>query len=141
MDQTIASFYETEQRTSKVAGVATVVAILISCLGLFGLMSYNILQKSKEIGVRKVLGASVLNIGKILSKEFVMLILIALAIASPAAYYLINIWMEDFSNQASISWWIYGLGGFISIAIAIMSISVKVWKASEANPIDSLKYE
>jgi ABC-type antimicrobial peptide transport system permease subunit len=141
MDETIESFYETEKRTSKVAGVATIIAILISCLGLFGLISYNILQKSKEVGIRKVLGASVLNIGKILSKEFLILILVAFLITIPIAYFLINNWMEDFTYKTDISWWIYGLGGFISIGIAVLAIGVKVWKASEANPIESLRYE
>lgn len=141
MDQTVASFYETEKRTSKVAGTATIVAILISCLGLFGLISYNILQKSKEVGIRKVLGASIFNISTILSREFLLLILLALFISIPVAYYFINIWMEDFSYKTTISWWIYGLGGFISIAIALLSIGLKIWRASEANPIDSLRYE
>ncbi|WP_425392681.1 ABC transporter permease [Ekhidna sp.] len=141
MDETVESFYEAEKRTSKVAGVATVVAILISCLGLFGLISYNILQKSKEVGIRKVLGASIVNIGTILSKEFLMLILVAFLIAIPVAYFLINNWMEDFTYKTNISWWIYGLGGFISIAIALLSIGLKIWKASDANPVDSLRYE
>ncbi|GAB4246186.1 MAG: ABC transporter permease [Ekhidna sp.] len=141
MDETVESFYETEKRTSKVAGVATVIAILISCLGLFGLISYNILQRSKEVGIRKVLGASVLNIGTILSKEFLILILIAFLIAIPVAYFLINSWMEDFTYKTSISWWIYGLGGFVSVLTAMLSIGLKILKASEANPIDSLRYE
>ncbi|WP_424962057.1 ABC transporter permease [Ekhidna sp.] len=141
MDETVESFYQTEKRTSKVAGVATVVAILISCLGLFGLISYNILQKSKEVGIRKVLGASILNIGTILSKEFLILVLIAFLIAIPAAFFFINNWMEDFTYKTNISWWIYALGGFISITIALLSIGLKIWKASDANPVDSLKYE
>lgn len=141
MDEMVESFYETEKRTSKVAGVATIIAILISCLGLFGLISYNIIQKSKEVGIRKVLGASILNIGTILSKEFLILILIAFFIAIPVAYFFINSWMEDFTYKTTISWWVYGLGGFISIAIALMSIGLKIWRASDANPVDSLRYE
>lgn len=141
MDETIESFYQTEQRTSKVAMVATVVAILISCLGLFGLISYNIIQKSKEVGIRKVLGASLLNIGTILSKEFFILILVAFVVAFPVSYILIGYWMEDFSYTTNISWWIYGLGGIISIVIALMTIGAKIWKASDANPVESLRYE
>ena len=141
MDETIKNFYITEKRTSKIASLATGIAILISCLGLFGLISFTVIQKSKELGVRKVLGASMIQIGSVISREFFMLIVIALIISTPASYYLISKWMEDFAYQTTISWWIYALGGLISIVVALASIGTKVWKASVANPVDSLKYE
>ncbi|WP_370089915.1 FtsX-like permease family protein [Ekhidna sp.] len=141
MDETIEQFYKTEKRTSKLASTATGIAILISCLGLFGLISFTIVQKSKELGIRKVLGASLLQIGGILSKEFVLLILAAFVISTPISYYFISKWMEDFAYQTEISWWVYVLGGIMSVLIALASIGAKVWKASGANPIDSLRYE
>lgn len=141
MDETVEQFYYTERRTSKLASTATTIAILISCLGLFGLISFTIIQKSKELGIRKVLGASILNIGTILSREFILLIVIAFIVSTPVSYYIIGKWMADFAYQTEISWWIYLLGGLFSVVIAIASIGVKVWKASGANPIESLKYE
>ncbi len=141
MDETIEQFYRTERKTSKLASTATTIAILISCLGLFGLISFTIIQKSKELGIRKVLGASLMQIGTILSKEFVLLITIAFVVSTPVSYYIISKWMEDFAYQVEVSWWMYILGGLISLAIAMMSIGAKVWKASGANPIDSLRYE
>lgn len=141
MDETIEQFYQTERRTSKLASVATGIAILISCLGLFGLISFTIVQKSKELGIRKVLGASLVHIGTILSKEFIILIVVAFVVSTPISWYIITKWMEEFAYKTDISWWLFVLGGLISILIAMASISVKVWKASGANPIESLRYE
>lgn len=141
MNETIERFYKSERQASKLASVATGLAIFISCLGLFGLISFTILQKSKEMGIRKVLGASVLQIGSIISKEFLLLIVLAFVISTPISYYLIQKWMTDFAYQTEISWWIFVIGGATSILIALISIGIKVWKASAANPIDSLKYE
>lgn len=141
MDETIERFYETERKTSKLASTATGIAIFISCLGLFGLISYTIVQKSKEMGIRKVMGASILQIGTILSKEFIMLILVAFIVSTPIAYYIISKWLEDFAYQTHISWWVYVLGGLASMVIALASIAAKVWRASGANPIESLRYE
>ncbi|SNT16319.1 ABC-type antimicrobial peptide transport system, permease component [Ekhidna lutea] len=141
MDETVERFYETERRASKLASAATGVAILISCLGLFGLISFTIVQKSKELGIRKVLGASIMQISTILSKEFIFLIVIAFVVSTPISYYVIDKWMEDFAYQTEISWWIYVVGGLASMLIALISISAKVWKASGSNPIESLRYE
>ncbi len=141
MDETVSKFYESERKTSKLASLATGLAIFISCLGLIGLISFTIVQKSKEMGIRKVLGASVLQIGSILSREFVILILVSFAIATPLSYFAISKWLEDFAYQTEISWWVYGLGGLASVIIALASIFAKVWKASTSNPIESLRYE
>ena len=104
-------------------------------------MSYSIIQKSKELGVRKVLGASTLNIGVILSKEFLALILIAFALTLPLAYLSIERWMEQYAYQVDISWWIYVLGVVLSISVALLTVAAKVWKAIRANPVESLRYE
>ena len=103
MDETIERFYRTERRTSKLASTATAIAIMISCLGLFGLISFTIVQKSKELGIRKVLGASILQIGTILSKEFILPIIIAFVVSTPISYFVIDTWMEDFAYQSNIS--------------------------------------
>ncbi|HAA19757.1 MAG TPA: hypothetical protein DCP28_13695 [Cytophagales bacterium] len=141
LDDTVARFYQNERQVSSLASVATVVAILISCLGLFGLISFTVVQRSKEMGIRKILGASMTNIGRLLSKEFMILTGISFLIATPIAYQLIQNWMSGFAYQASLGWWIYVLGGLLSMVIALMTISTKVWQASRANPIDSLRHE
>lgn len=141
MDETIARFYESERKTSKLASTATGIAIFISCLGLFGLVSFTIIQKSKELGIRKVLGASLIEIGSLLSREFFILIGISFLIAAPIAYYAIEQWLSDFAYQVEIAWWTYMLGGIVSVIIALFSIGAKVWRAARVNPVESLKYE
>ena len=141
MDETIEEFYNTERRTSKLASTATGIAIFISCLGLFGLISFTIAQRSKEMGIRKVLGATMVQIGSIISKEFVILVGIAFIISTPISHLFLQKWMEDFAYQTDISYWVYLAGGMVSLLIALASISFKIWKASTANPVDSLRYE
>lgn len=141
LDETVENFYRNEKKTSKLASTATGIAIFISCLGLFGLISFVILQRSKEVGVRKVLGASSIQISSIISREFLILIGISFAIATPLAYWYIAGWMEGFEYRTSISWWVYALGGLISAFIAIVTVGIKVWKAASSNPVESLKYE
>lgn len=141
MDETIENFYKEEKRTSRMAGIATGIAILISALGLFGLISYTVVQKSKEIGVRKVLGASILHIGSVLTREFLILLVISFLITLPIAYYFIRNWLEGYSYQTEIQWWVYASGGLIAGVVAILSVGIKVWKASSANPVESLRYE
>ncbi|MEO1255205.1 MAG: FtsX-like permease family protein, partial [Bacteroidota bacterium] len=141
MDETIERFYKTEKQTSKLASTATFIAIFISSLGLFGLISFVITNRSKEVGVRKVLGATAFQISSIISREFIVLVAVSFVIATPISYYLISNWMEDYSYRVNISWWIYLLGGFFSMFIALSTVGVKVWKAATASPIDSLRYE
>ncbi|MEM6643353.1 MAG: ABC transporter permease [Bacteroidota bacterium] len=141
MDERIEQFYETERRASKLASLATAVTILISCLGLFGLISFTIIRKSKEVGIRKALGASTSNIAAILSKEFVRLIVLAFIVSTPLSYAFITKMLSDFAYTVEISWWIYLIGGLVSFVIAMLAIAAKVWKAAAINPIAALKYE
>ncbi len=141
MDETIERFYKTERQTSKLASTATLIAIFISSLGLFGLISYVISSRTKEVGIRKVLGATVMQIGAIISKEFVFLIGISFLLATPMAYYFINEWINAFAYRVTISWWIYLVGGVGSLLIALITVGTRVWKAAIANPVDSLRYE
>ena len=118
-----------------------VLAIFISCLGLLGLSSYSTMQRTKEIGIRKVLGANVTGIVNLLSIEFIKLVLIALVIASPIAWFGMNKWLEDFAYRTNIAWWIFGLAGLVSVVIAFSTISYQAIKAAIANPVKSLRTE
>jgi putative ABC transport system permease protein len=116
-------------------------AMFISCLGLWGLATYAAQSRTKEIGIRKVLGASVKSIVGLLSKDFVVLVLIALVIATPIALYGITQWLQDFAYRIEISWWVFGLVGLTAIAIALTTVSTQALKAAVMNPTKSLRSE
>ena len=118
-----------------------VLAIFISCLGLLGLASYSTIQRTREIGVRKVLGASVSNIVNLLSLEFIKLVLIAFVIAAPIGLFGMNKWLQDFAYHIHISWWVFVVAGSSSIVIAFLTISFQAIKAAVANPVHSLRSE
>jgi putative ABC transport system permease protein len=141
LDQEIASFYETEQRISKLVRVAMLVTIFISCLGLFGLVLFAAQRKTKEIGIRKIIGASVADIVTLLCKDFVVLVCIAILIASPVAWWLMNRWLQGFVYRLPISWWIFAAAGATAIVIAMLTVSVQAMKAALANPVKSLRTE
>lgn len=141
LDDTIARFYETERRTSHLLNWATGLSVLISCLGLLGLVMYTINVRTKEIGVRKILGASVPNIISILSKDFVQLVLIAFVIASPVAGWAINKWLADFAYRTSMDWWVFAICGFSLLLIALFTLSIQTVRAAMANPVKSLRAE
>jgi putative ABC transport system permease protein len=141
LDAKIAGFYRDENRLSQLYKVFAILAIFLSCLGLYGLASFMAIQKVKEVGIRKVLGASINSIVLLFSKEFILLIGIAFLIAAPLAYYFMHAWLEDFVYRISISWWILLLSGIIAIIIALITISVKAIRAALANPVKSLRSE
>ncbi|MHA7059522.1 ABC transporter permease [Aquimarina sp. M1] len=130
-----------EKRLANISVAFTTLAILISCLGLFGLISFMAEQKKKEIGIRKVLGASVSTVMKILTKDFFILIIIALLIATPLAYYVMENWLQDFTYRISISWWIFLIAGAIAMSITFLTVSIQAIKAATANPVNSLRTE
>jgi ABC-type antimicrobial peptide transport system permease subunit len=140
-DESIAKFYEKEERFAKILNTATGVAILISCMGLFGLVAFTTQQRTKEIGIRKVLGASVMQIMQLLSKDFLKLVILGIFIATPIAYWVMNQWLQDFAYRIDISWWIFALGGIASIIIALISVSYQSVKAALMNPVKSLRTE
>ena len=117
------------------------IAIVISCLGLFGLAAYTAQVRTKEIGVRKVLGASVPSVIKLLSGDFIKLVLIAIVIATPVSWYLMNKWLQDFAYKTNIGWMIFAFAGITAIAIALVTISFQSIKAAVANPVKSLRTE
>lgn len=125
----------------KLTALFSGLAILIACLGLLGLVSFATIQKQKEIGIRKVLGASVFGIIKLLSRDFIKLIGIALLIASPIAWWIMNQWLEDYVYRIDIQWWIFALAGCLATLIALFTVSTLAIKAATANPVDSLRDE
>ncbi len=130
-----------EKRLASISVIFTSLAILISCLGLFGLISFMAEQKKKEIGIRKVLGASVSTVMKMLTKDFILLIIIAFAIASPLAFYLMENWLQDYTYRISISWWVFVVAGSITTIITLVTVSTQAMKAATANPVNSLRTE
>jgi putative ABC transport system permease protein len=140
-DQNVANFYESERKMSKLLNAATAIAILISCLGLFGLTAHAVQKRTKEIGIRKVLGASVASIMALLSKDFLKLVLISIVIASPIAYYFMDKWLADFAYQVSISWLIFASAAVFALGIAFLTVSFQSIKAAMMNPVKSLKTE
>jgi putative ABC transport system permease protein len=133
--------YDNEKRFEKLFISFAVLAIIIGCIGLFGLSAYTASQRIKEIGIRKVLGASVPDITRMLSKDFLKLILIAIVIASPLAWWAMSNWLEDFAYRVSISWWIFGAAGLVALFIAMLTVSMQAVKAAVANPVKSLRTE
>ena len=130
-----------EQRIGTLAALFAGLTILISCLGLFGLATYMAENRIKEVGVRKVLGASVLTITTLLSKDFLKLVIISLVIASPVAWWAMNTWLEKYTYRVNIGWWIFALAGLLSVAIALITVSYQAIKAAIANPVKSLRTE
>jgi ABC-type antimicrobial peptide transport system permease subunit len=141
LDDTIKNFYKAEQRMIKLSGTAMSLAIFISCLGLFGLASYSATQRTKEIGVRKVLGASVQQIVLMLSRDFLLLVIIAFALASPVAWFGVNQWLAGFSYHAELSLWIFAGAVVGAVAIAFITVSFQTIKAATRNPVESLRSE
>lgn len=141
MDEDFQKLYSNEMRTATVFNLFSGTAILLACLGLFGLSAYTAKQRIKEIGVRKVLGASVANITMLLSNSFIKLVLIAIVIACPLAWIVMNNWLRDFAFRIEISWWMFVLSGIIAVLIALVTVSFQAVKAAMANPVKSLKTE
>lgn len=141
MDEQFAQKYESEQVFSKVFITFTLLSIFIACLGLFGLASFTAGQRSKEIGIRKVLGASVPGIVFLLSKDFLKLVLLSLVIAVPLAWYAMSSWLEDFAYRIDLDWWVFALAGALALLIALLTVSFQSIKAAISNPVKSLRNE
>lgn len=141
LDQDFAKTFQAENRLLSIVGYFTLIAILISCLGLFGLATYSAEQRIKEIGIRKVLGASISSIVVLLSKDFLKPVLIATVIAFPIAWYAMHKWLEDFAYRTNIGWSVFLIAGILAIAIALITVSFQAIKAAIANPVKSLKTE
>lgn len=140
-DDRIASFYKDEKQLSTLYKIFAVIAIFLSCLGLYGLSSFMAVQRTKEVGIRKVLGATSANILYLFSKEFILLIGIAFLLATPPTWYFVHQWLENYIYHIHISWWLFAAGGIGAVLIALTTISFQALKAAAANPVKSLKSE
>ncbi|HLW49358.1 MAG TPA: FtsX-like permease family protein, partial [Sphingobacteriaceae bacterium] len=141
MDESFDAMYRAEQRAGNVALAFSVLAIIIACLGLFGLTTYMVEQRTKEIGIRKVLGASVSGIVSMLSRDFVKLVLIAIVIATPLAWWAMSKWLQDFAYRIDIQWWMLALAGLFAVLIALITVGWQAIRAALANPVESLRDE
>jgi putative ABC transport system permease protein len=141
MDADFDAAYRSEQRIGTIFFVFTALAITIACLGIFCLAAYSAERRSKEIGVRKVLGATVPSIIGMLSKDFIRLVFIAILIASPLAWFSMQKWLQEFAYRVSMHWWMLAIGGLTAILIALFTVSFQAVKAAIANPVKSLRTE
>jgi putative ABC transport system permease protein len=141
LDNQLAGLYNKDKKIGDVFGIFALIAIIIACLGLFGLASYTAEVRTKEIGIRKVLGAKVSGIITLLLKEFLVLILIANIIAWPVSYYFMTKWLNEFAYKTGISLWLFAAAGIIAMVITLLTISYQSVKAATANPVKSLRYE
>ncbi len=140
-DQEYALKFAAEERVGKLASVFAVLAIIISCLGLFGLAAFVAEQRTKEIGIRKVVGASVFNLWKMLSRDFVVLVLISCLFATPMAYYFLDEWLRKYEYRTDLSWWIFALTSIAALVITLSTVSYQAIKAALMNPVKSLRSE
>lgn len=140
-DSTLEEIYTRERNMSRIINLATAVAVVISCLGLFGLSTLIAYQRIKEVGVRKVLGATVVNIVALLTRDFLKLVLVAILIASPIAYYFTDKWLQEFAYKVDIEWWVFAAGAVMAVAIAFVTVSFQSIKAALTNPVKSLRSE
>ena len=141
VDEEFGNKFSAEERIGKLSSYFAILAIFISCLGLLGLAMFTAEQRTREIGIRKVLGASTAGLFTLMSKEFLQLVFIALIIASPLAWWAMNSWLKDYEYRTSISWWVFGIAGLLAVIIALITVSFQAIKASLANPIKSLRSE
>jgi putative ABC transport system permease protein len=141
LDDNFGKQYEAEQRLGKIFGAFGGIAIFIACLGLFGLASFTAGRRTREIGIRKVLGATASAIVHLLSREFLKLVLVANVIAWPVAYFAMNKWLQSFAYRIDMGWWIFALAGGVALLIALLTVSMQAIKAALANPVEALRYE
>jgi hypothetical protein len=140
-DEALALLYAKDRQAAALINLSMAIAIFISCIGLLGLALYTTRKRAKEIGIRKIRGATIPHIVHMLSRDFVLLVLIALLIASPVAWYLVDQWLQDFAFHVPIRWWVFVGAGLISLLIVLATVSFQAFKVAYANPVDSLRSE
>jgi putative ABC transport system permease protein len=141
IDEVLKENYEQEQRDFNLFKAFSVISIFICCIGLWGLITFVVVRKTKEIGIRKVLGASVSGIVSLLSKDFLKLVLIALAVATPLAWWFMNGWLDNFAYRVTIGWWVFAAAGAAALLIALFTISFQAIRAALSNPVKNLRAE
>jgi putative ABC transport system permease protein len=135
------NLYRTERRMGKIFGFFSFLAIIISCLGLIGLSSFMAERRTKEIGIRKINGAKSNEVFSMLSKEYIILVIISIIIACPIAWYVMNKWLQSYAFRISIGWWVFALAGVIALVIAFLTVSFQSYRAANKNPVEALRYE
>ena len=135
------SLYQKEDQQGKAIAFFSLIAFIITCLGMLGQILQVTINKTKEIGIRRINGAKGLDIIMMLNKEFLIGVILAFAMAVPISFFVMNKWMEDFAYKTSMSWWIFALAGIISLVITILTVSGQSWKAATKNPVEALRYE
>ena len=141
LDKTYEELYKQDRQFSKIILAFLLVSILIACMGLLGLVSFTTIRRTKEIGVRKVNGATISEVLVLLNRDFVKWVGIAFVIACPVAYFAMNKWLENFAYKTTLSWWIFALAGLLALEIALLTVSWQSWKAATRNPVEALRYE
>ncbi len=141
MDDLYNKTYSTEQKTGTILNIFAILTVLVACLGLFGLATYTAEQRTKEIGIRKVLGASVTQVTRMLSKDFIKLVFIACIIAFPLSYWAMDKWLQSFAYRINIDWWVFVLAAVAALFIALLTVSFQAIKAAISNPVKSLRTE
>ena len=141
LDDDYDNLYRTEQRMSKIFGYFSFLAIIISCLGLIGLSSFMTERRTKEIGIRKANGAKSIEIFSLLSKEYILWVIISIIIACPIAWYAMHKWLQNFAYRINISWWVFALAGVIALLIALLTVGFQSYRAASKNPVEALRYE
>ena len=141
MDQAFGAMYRSEQRVGQIALLFAGLAIVIACMGLFGLATYMAERRTREIGIRKVMGASTFEIVRMLSGHFLKLVLLAIGLPYPVGYYSMQGWLVNFAYQVDLAWWIFAVSGLVSIGITLLTVSYQTIKAALLNPVQSLRSE
>jgi len=141
LDEHFEDIYRADSQISTIVGSLAILAIIISCLGLFGLASYSAEKRVKEVGIRKVLGASLDNIVLMLSRDFLKYVLIAIVIAWPLSWIAVYKWLQDYAYRVNISWWVFAIAGAVAMFIALVTVSFQAIKAAITNPVKSLRTE
>jgi len=140
-DKEFEAQYRSDIKFNQILTSSSLLALVISCLGLLSLAMFNTKQRIKEIGVRKVNGAKVSEVMVILNKDFIKWVVVAFAIAVPVGWYAMNKWLESFAYKTALSWWIFALAGLLALGIALLTVSWQSWKAATRNPVEALRYE
>jgi len=135
------NLYRTEQRMSKIFGYFSFLAIIISCLGLIGLSSFLTERRTKEIGIRKVNGSKSIEIFSLLSKEYIIWVMISIIIACPIAWYAMHNWLQNFAYRINMRWWVFAMAGVIALVVALLTVGFQSYKAASKNPVEALRYE
>ena len=141
LDSNLNTMYDKERKLGKLIPVFSLLAVCLACLGLYGLVALNMQSKTKEIGIRKVLGSSVQEIMVLLSRQYIGIILVSISISVPVTWYLSNQWLSDFAYHINVKWWMFGISGLILVSIAMITILNQLLVAARNNPVDVLKTE